>query len=215
MKAAFIETTGRPDVIRYGDLPDPEPQAGEVLVKVAAVARQPDRHLHPRGHGADAAAEAVHHRLRPGRRRRRGRARGARASRSATASGARTRGCSAGRGRSPSTAASHEDWLYPTPAGVKDEDAAAVALVGITAHLGLFLCAKLQAGETVFVNGGTGGVGSMVVQMAKAVGAKVDHHGRLGREGRSRPAHSGPTWRSTTRPTTWPRRSRSSPAGRA
>jgi NADPH2:quinone reductase len=31
----------------------------------------------------------------------------------------------------------------------------------------------LQAGETVFVNGGTGGVGSMVVQMAKAVGAKV------------------------------------------
>ena len=45
--------------------------------------------------------------------------------------------------------------------------------MGITAHLGLFRHAQLQAGETVFVNGGTGGVGSLVVQMAKAAGAKV------------------------------------------
>jgi NADPH2:quinone reductase len=66
-----------------------------------------------------------------------------------------------------------EDWLYPTPSGVDDKNAAAVALVGITAHLGLFRDAQLKAGETVFVNGGTGGVGAMVVQMAKAVGAKV------------------------------------------
>ena len=56
---------------------------------------------------------------------------------------------------------------------VSDEAAAACALVSITAHLGLVRDAKLQAGETLFVNGGTGGVGSMVVQMAKAVGAKV------------------------------------------
>jgi NADPH2:quinone reductase len=66
-----------------------------------------------------------------------------------------------------------EGWLYPTPDGVGDREAAAVALVGITAHVGLFRCAHLQAGETVFVNGGTGGVGSMVVQMTKAVGSKV------------------------------------------
>jgi NADPH:quinone reductase len=66
-----------------------------------------------------------------------------------------------------------EEWLYPTPPGVSDNDAAAAALVGITAHLGLFRCANLKTGETVFVNGGTGGVGSMVVQMAKAVGAKA------------------------------------------
>src|SRR5207247_5430677 len=67
----------------------------------------------------------------------------------------------------------HEDWLYQIPDGVSEPEAAAVALVGITAHLGLFRCARLQAGETVFVNGGTGGVGSLVVQMAKAVGAKA------------------------------------------
>ncbi len=66
-----------------------------------------------------------------------------------------------------------EDWFFPVPAGVSDDAAAGAALVGITAHRGLFHCAKLQAGETVFVNGGTGGVGAMVVQMSKATGAKV------------------------------------------
>jgi NADPH2:quinone reductase len=70
-------------------------------------------------------------------------------------------------------AAVDEQWLYPTPPGVSDEAAAACALVGITAHLGLFRDARLSAGETVFVNGGSGGVGSMVVQMARLQGARV------------------------------------------
>ncbi|MCA9039287.1 MAG: NADPH:quinone reductase, partial [Planctomycetaceae bacterium] len=66
-----------------------------------------------------------------------------------------------------------EEWVYPMPEGQSFESAAAGALVGITAHLGLFLHGDLKAGETVFVNGGTGGVGSTVVQFSKAVGAKV------------------------------------------
>jgi NADPH2:quinone reductase len=70
-------------------------------------------------------------------------------------------------------AAVDERWLYPTPKGVSDEVAAAGALVGITAHLGLVRDAELQAGEILFVNGGSGGVGSTVVQMAKALGARV------------------------------------------
>src|SRR5262245_13745292 len=41
MKAAFIEATGAPDVIQYGDLPKPEPKEGEVLVRVGAVAVNP------------------------------------------------------------------------------------------------------------------------------------------------------------------------------
>jgi len=56
---------------------------------------------------------------------------------------------------------------------MSDQDAAAGALTGITAHLGLRQFASLQPGELVFVNGGTGGVGSMVVQFAKALGARV------------------------------------------
>ena len=98
-------------------------------------------------------------------------------------------------------------WLYPTPADVSDRDAAAMALVGITAHLGLFRDAQLRRGETVFVHGGSGGVGSCVVQMAKAVGARVittagsDEKAEICRG-------SGPIWSSTTRPTTSMRRIR-------
>jgi len=56
---------------------------------------------------------------------------------------------------------------------VKDEDVVAVSLISVTAHLSLFRKAKLKAGEVLFVNGGTGGVGAAVVQMAKTVGARV------------------------------------------
>ena len=66
-----------------------------------------------------------------------------------------------------------EEWLYPIPDGVDDRCAAALALVGITAHLGLFREGQLQSGDPVFVRGGTGGVGSVVIQMAKAAGARV------------------------------------------
>ena len=104
-------------------------------------------------------------------------------------------------------AAVDEHWLYPTPDGVSDEAAAACALVGITAHLGLVRDAKLQAGETLFVNGGTGGVGSMVVQMAKAIGARVITTAGSD-EKVNGAASSAPTWRSTTRPKTSPRASK-------
>ena len=70
-------------------------------------------------------------------------------------------------------AAVEEQWLYPIPEEVSFEDAAAIALVGITAHLGLFRDAQLKMGEKVFVHGGSGGVGSCVVQMARAIGARV------------------------------------------
>ena len=82
-------------------------------------------------------------------------------------------GLSGRQGTFSELAAVDESWLYPTPENVTDEDAAAIALTGITAHLGLHLHGNLAAGEIVFVNGGTGGVGSAVVQLAKASGATV------------------------------------------
>jgi NADPH2:quinone reductase len=63
--------------------------------------------------------------------------------------------------------------LNHTPGNVTDNDIAAISLVGVTARVGLVTKAKLQAGEILFVNGGTGGVGSSVVQMAKILGARV------------------------------------------
>lgn len=172
MKAAFYETPGPPDVIRYGDVPTPEPRPGEVRIKVAAAALNPiDTYIRsgmvamnqpkPTIPGCDLAGtvEAI----------------GAGAQRFKV--GDRVWGSNQGLQGRQGTFAEYacvaEEWLYPTPPGVSDVDAAAVALTGITAHLGLFRCAKLQADENVFVNGGTGGVGSLVVQMAKAVGAKA------------------------------------------
>jgi NADPH2:quinone reductase len=70
-------------------------------------------------------------------------------------------------------AAIDECWLHPTPADVSDEDIVAASLVCMTAHLGLRGHAKLSVNEVLFVNGGTGGVGSAVVQIAKILGARV------------------------------------------
>src|SRR6516165_10547965 len=169
MKAAFYDTTGGPEVIQYGEHPRPTPQQGEVLVRVGAAALNPiDTYIRagavqmplpkPFIPGCDLAGtvEAVG----PGVRRFR--------------PGDRVWGSNQGllgrQGTFAEYASVAEEWLYPTPAGVSDPEAAAAALTGITAHLGLFRCARLQGGETIFVNGGTGGVGAMVVQEAKAVG---------------------------------------------
>lgn len=172
MKAAYYETTGGPDVIRHGELPTPEPKAGEVRVKVLAAALNPiDTYIRsgmvkmdlpkPFIPGSDLAGivDAVGPgtvRLRPGDR-----------------VWGSNQGLLGRQGTFAEYACVGEQWLYPIPDQVPPEQMAAVALVGITAHLGLFLCANLKPGETVFVNGGTGGVGAMVIQMAKAVGAKA------------------------------------------
>jgi NADPH2:quinone reductase len=41
MKAAYLETTGAPEVLHYGDLPTPQPKSGEVLVRIKAAALNP------------------------------------------------------------------------------------------------------------------------------------------------------------------------------
>ena len=46
-------------------------------------------------------------------------------------------------------------------------------MTGITAHLGLFQFGRLAEGEVVYVSGGSGGVGSMAIQMVKAAGGRV------------------------------------------
>jgi NADPH2:quinone reductase len=172
MKAAFLDTTGAPDVIRYGDLPRPAIAEREVLVRVGAAALNPiDVYVRagtiamplPRPFitGTDLAGTVED--VGPGVQR--------------FKAGDRVWGSNQGllgrQGTCCEYAAVHEDWLYPAPEGIPDTAAAACALTGITAHLGLFRCAHLRGGETVFVNGGTGGVGSMVVQMTKAVDATV------------------------------------------
>ena len=172
MKAAYIQQTGPPENVTYGDLPQPEATGSQVLVKVAAVAVNPvDTYVRagliafdlpkPFIVGCDLAGtvEAV----------------GPKATR--LEPGDRVWGTNQGllgrQGTFAEYAAVDECWLYPTPERVSDRQAAAISLVGITAHLGLFHRARIEPGETLFVHGGSGGVGSSVVQMAKAAGARV------------------------------------------
>jgi NADPH:quinone reductase len=172
MKAAFVNAFGPPENIQWGDLPDPKPTGKQVLVEVAAVAVNPiDTYIRagaismnaplPYVVGCDLAGtvkevspEAKRFKV-----------------------GDRVWGSNQGlfgrQGTFAELAAVDEDWLYPLPEGASFTAAAAGALVGITAYLGLFRDAKLGPGETVFVTGGTGGVGSTVIQFAKAAGAKV------------------------------------------
>lgn len=172
MKAAFIDRPGPPEAIIHGDLPDPAAGAREVVVRVKACAVNPiDTYVRsgvvamplplPFVVGCDLAGEvvavgdAVDH-LRPGMR-----------------VWGSNQGLLGRQGTFAEFAAVDERWLYPTPDGVSDREAAAAALVSITAHLGLVGRAGVRPGETVFVNGGSGGVGSAVVQIAKALGARV------------------------------------------
>ncbi len=172
MRAALIDQTGPVENIQVRELPTPEPGPGQALVKVAAVSLNPiDLYVRsgmvampmafPYVIGCDLAGTVeavganVNH-LKPGDR-----------------VWGSNQGLLGRQGVASEFAAVDEHWLYPTPTNLSDQEAAALALTGITAHLGLFQYGQLRAGETVYVPGGSGGVGSLVVQMARAAGAQV------------------------------------------
>lgn len=158
MKAAYIQQTGPSEGIVFGELPKPKPTGAQVLVKIKAVSVNPiDTYVRsglvpmpltfPFIPGCDLAGvvEALGpqaSRLRPGDR-----------------VWGSNQGVLGRQGTFAEYAAVEECWLHATTESVSDEDAA-LAMVGITAHLGLVRQARLQPGETLFVNGGSGGVGS-------------------------------------------------------
>jgi NADPH2:quinone reductase len=172
MKAAFLQRTGPPEVIQFGDLPTPKPLPNQLLVRTRAVAVNPiDTYIRsglipanlpqPFIVGCDFAGvvEAIGSEVRQFK------------------VGDRVWGSNQGllgrQGTFAEQIAVDAAWAYPLPDNVTDEQAAAAALVAITAHLGLVREAQLQSGETIFINGGSGGVGSTVLQMARALGARV------------------------------------------
>jgi NADPH:quinone reductase-like Zn-dependent oxidoreductase len=65
------------------------------------------------------------------------------------------------------------DWLAIAPANLTDEAAAAVPGSALTALQALRNVAQLQAGQSVLINGASGGVGSFAVQIGKVLGAEV------------------------------------------
>ncbi|MFD1330393.1 zinc-binding alcohol dehydrogenase family protein [Methylopila musalis] len=165
MKAAFHDRPGPPDVLRYGDVPDPVCPRDGVLIRVEAVAieggdlinRASAPPPHPLFVGGYAAAgevvavgEAVSDRH---------------VGQTVTSfdlagSHAELRAVAAGQ-------------TWPTPHGLSMAAAAALPIAFGTAHQCLFTRGGLKAGETVLIQAGAGGVGLAAIQLAHRAGATV------------------------------------------
>jgi NADPH2:quinone reductase len=165
MRAIRIHETGGPEVMRYEDVPTPEPGPGQVRVKVAATGLNYIETYHrtglypmplpftPGGEFAgtvDALGPGVG-----------GFAVGDQV---ATASGS---------GGYAEYALAPADKLVAVPAGVDLRLAAAVMLQGMTAHYLAYSTYPLKPGETCLVHAAAGGVGLLLTQIASRIGARV------------------------------------------
>ena len=169
MKVAYIEQFGGPEVLQYGDLPDPVAAAGQVVVDVAAASVN----------GADWRVRAGQY----------GQATfplvlGRDFSGSVAALGAGVDDLKIGdavfgvleAGREGAYAeklAINAAIIAKKPDGLSHIDAAALALTGLTAVISVETTLKLQRGETILIQGGAGGVASFAIQLAKHLGAHV------------------------------------------
>ncbi len=167
MRAIVATRPGGPEVLELQARPRPNPSAGEILVKVeAAGVNRPDvlqrqgRYQPPPGAsdvlGLEAAGEVVA--LGPG------------ASRHAL--GARVAALVPGGGYAEYCVA-HESNALPIPPGLSAVEAAAIPETYFTVWTNVFERGALKAGETLQVHGGSSGIGTTAIQLAKAFGARV------------------------------------------
>ncbi|TWO68626.1 NAD(P)H-quinone oxidoreductase [Caenimonas sedimenti] len=170
MKAVEISTFGAPDVLRLGERPDPAPAAGEVLIRVSAsgvnrpdVLQRTGNYPVPPGAsdipGLEVAGEIVS---------------GDAAAMAAAGFKVGDKVCAlvAGGGYAELCVAPVAQCL-PVPKGLSDLEAACLPETFFTVWSNVFDRGRLQAGETLLVQGGTSGIGVTAIQMAKALGAKV------------------------------------------
>jgi NADPH2:quinone reductase len=168
LKAAVIMRAGGPEVIEVAEVPDPEPRAGEVLVRVLAsalnradVLQRQGRYPAPAGAsanipGLEIAGEVV--------------ARGSGATR--WAEGDRVFGIVAGGGNAE-LAAIDERHLARVPDDMPWDAAAAVPEAFITAHDALVTQAMMRPGESVLVHAAGSGVGLAAIQLIRALGGRA------------------------------------------
>jgi len=169
MKAAVIDRYGGPEELHVATLPVPEPNADEVLIRLAsagvgvwdAEVRAGDFEIgerrFPKVIGNDGAGEVV--------------AVGSRVTR--VRAGDRVYAFSMDGGFYAQYLAVKQDSLAPLPSGLSVESAGALGADGITALRGLEDTLHLQRGEKLLVFGASGGIGHLAVQLAKRLGAEV------------------------------------------
>ncbi len=173
MKAVVQDRYGSADVLEFRDVEMPVPADDEVLVRVhAASVNAYDWHFM---HGDPLLGRGV-----MGLRRPKAPVRGRDFAGRVEAVGAGVTGLRAGDevfgeadGAFAEYVCARDTEVGPKPAGLTFEQAAAIPLAGNTALIGVRDVARVRAGQTVLVNGASGGVGTFAVQIAKAYGAEV------------------------------------------
>ncbi|WP_164202277.1 NAD(P)H-quinone oxidoreductase [[Micrococcus luteus] ATCC 49442] len=168
MKAIYIAEPGGPEVLEVREVDAPVPGQGEVLIDVVAAGLnradvQQRRGFYPPPPGAsEIPGLEVSGRIAgfgPG-------------VTKAFSVGDKVVALLAGGGYAEKVAVPAEQVLR-IPDGVDLVTAASLPEVAATVYSNLVMTAQLQAGETVLIHGATGGIGTMAIQMAKALGAKV------------------------------------------
>ncbi len=170
MKAAYFMKNGGPEVMEYGDVPDPVAAAGEVLVDVYAASVN----------GADWKVRAGHYApitqfpYIPGRDFS-GIVSAAGAGVTDVAVGDAVFGvCDVGQEAAyAEKVAIKSSIVAKKPEALAHTEAAAVALIGLTALSAIEDTLKLKSGETILIQGGAGGVASFAIQIARHIGARV------------------------------------------
>ncbi|MDL2075945.1 NAD(P)-dependent alcohol dehydrogenase [Streptomyces sp. GXMU-J15] len=173
MKAVVQERYGSVDALEFRDVERPEPGPGEVLVRVrAASVNAYDWHFL---HGDPVVARAM-----MGWRGPRARIRGRDFAGAVEAVGSGVDGLAPGDevyGEADGAFAEYVcapgDSVGPKPSNLTFEQAAAIPLAGNTALIGVRDVAGVQPGQTLLINGASGGVGTFAVQLGKVYGAEV------------------------------------------
>ena len=172
MKAVRFHEYGDPDVLRYEDVDQPVPGAGQVRIRVAATSFNgvdgnirggfmqgpiPVALPHTPGIDVSGTVDAVGEGV------------------DGLEIGAQVIGFlpMAGTGAAAEYVLAPAEIVTRAPKSIPLPDAAALPLVGLTAWQALFDHAKLTAGQRVLINGAGGGVGGYAVQLAKNAGAHV------------------------------------------
>ena len=194
MKAVYFEETGDTSVLRFGDMPRPEPGAGQALIRVLAcgvnrldiyarTGRTPVKLPHISG--SEAAGEVVAYgpgvQIQPA-------PVGSQVAIAPYLFCGQCEYCAAGeetlcirgdilglasQGAFAEYVVAPTSSLVPLPDGVRAIEAAAVGLAMITAWRMLITKARVRPGETALVQAGGSGVGSAAIQIAKLAGARV------------------------------------------
>jgi NADPH:quinone reductase-like Zn-dependent oxidoreductase len=169
MKAVFIERYGGPDLLKYGDLPDPDAGSGEVVIDVHAASVNAADWKVRAGQYAQATFPLILGRDFSG-------------VISTVGSGVADlkRGdavfgvCESGQeGAYAEKIAVKAPIVAKKPDSLSHVNAAALALTGLTALSAIEDTLRLKPGETILIQGGAGGVAGFAIQLAKHIGARV------------------------------------------